>query len=129
MAGKIIGTLYFWAVLDNFEPPRNDTRGQAEIWLNVHGDEVIKIVDAPEHFKDGHNALYLLDDGSTVVPYYVTGWNDSEPTRVYIQPMPTNPDGAKTRPDNSRPIDYANWALGPRRAYHLKVRREMSEGN
>lgn len=129
MAGEIIGRLHFRAVLDNFEPPRSETHGTAEIWRHPAGHEVIKIVDAAEHFKDGHNALYLFDDGNTVAPYYVVGWDDNEPVHVLIQPMPTNPDGAATRPDNGRPIDYSNWALGPRRAYHLKVRREMNEGN
>jgi hypothetical protein len=130
LTGKHNGILRFWAVLDNFEPPRSETNGQAEIWRHPDGHEVIKIVDAPAHFKDGHNAIYLLDDGNTVVPYYVVGWNDkAEPVYVLIQPFPANPDGAATRPDNGQPIDYSTWALGPRRAYHLKVRREMNEEN
>lgn len=117
-----IGELRFYAALDNYEPARDETSGVAEVFRRPSGEDVIRIAAADSTFKDAYQALYLLDDGSTVVPHYVAGYNPTnDPGAVFLQPMPTNPDG-RTRPDG-RVIDYRTWCLGPKRAYHLKITR------
>lgn len=122
MQSEKVGELTFYAVLDNHEPPRTDTSGVAEIWRAPDGRETIRIADACDHFPDAFRSSYLFDDGASVVPYYVTGWNANNEGAVFLQAMPTNPDG-KTRADNDRVIDFGHWCLGPRRAYHLKITR------
>jgi hypothetical protein len=67
------------------------------------------------------NAVFLIDDGRTVVPHYVTGWSPaSQSGLIFLHPFPTNPDG-RTRSDNGRVIDYDDWFVSARRCYHLRV--------
>lgn len=74
--------------------------------------------------KQPVKAVYIMDFGDRVLPYYVTGWQTAEDgliDRVFLGAFPVN---GKIRPDNGRPADYSNWKLGPRKAYHLKVTNE-----
>lgn len=71
-------------------------------------------------WRDWHDAMYLLDDGESVRPYYVAGYRDAGAprastyrgygyrSRLILHPMPT---GER----------HSSWQLGPRRAYHVKV--------
>jgi hypothetical protein len=62
----------------------------------------------------GHK--HTFDDGHDVTPLYVTGWQEDGNTFLRRFPLSEG-----TRPDNGRPVDMSGWALGPRRAYHLKA--------
>lgn len=110
----------FTVAMDAYEPTRRYEYGVIEKWVNPEGITRFRIPNATDLFRDAHRALYLLDDGNTVVPHYVCGWNSTtDPTTIWIEPLPTNPEG---KTDNSgRVIDYRDWALGPLRAYHLKL--------
>jgi len=111
--------LSYTVALDNFDPPRSEHTGTAYAYANpVTGVSGIKIPDAESIFKDAYQALYLVDDGTTVEPYYVAGYNPkNEPGTVFLQQFPTN----RMRNDG-RMADFTTWMLGPSRAYHLKVR-------
>lgn len=119
-----IGDLTFTFAKDNHEPPRDYGNGKAEVWRTPEGIERIRILRADETFTYSTRSLYLIDDGSSVVPHYVAGWSLKleELGNLLIEPMPTNPDG-RQRADNGRVIDFSNWMLGPKRAYHLKIKR------
>lgn len=123
---KKVGMLRFHAALDNHDPYRSEASGTAEIWHGVDGIESIRICDPDlAQFKDFNNSLFLIDDGRFVVPHYSAGWSvhhNGGPAYLIIEPMPTNPTG-RVRADDGRVIDYRNWQLGPKRAYHLKVTR------
>lgn len=113
----------FTVATNNHEPPRQMIRaGVLRQFRNFSGRPTIEITWAVSHFgKEAHKALYLVDDGKTVVPHYVSGWNfekDGDP--MWLDAFPTNPDG-ETRADNGRVIDYSDWMMGPKKAYHLKV--------
>lgn len=111
----------WWCALDNHEPRRAEASGTLDM-DEYPGDRGPWIVlrDTSD-LREPTNAVYLVDDGATVTAWYVAGWNPRDPG-VVLNPFPTNPDG-RTRPDNGRVIDYSTWSLGPRRAYHLKIRR------
>jgi hypothetical protein len=125
-AQALDGTVMWWTTdLDNHEPARQSTAGYGVQYIHkVNGHQGFKFW--PEDIKDPLNAVYVLDNGETAIPYYVTGWNsDSETagvTHVFLQPFPTNPGGKEKRADDGRPVDYRNWMLGPRKCYHLKIR-------
>lgn len=120
MSAEKISEFRFYTHLDNHEPTRADASGSLEVWkFPGNSRETVTIPDA-SMFKDAERALYLLDNGLSVIPYYVAGWN-SEKGTIHLKAMPTNPNG-ETRPDNGQVIDFGTWVLGPRRAYHLKIR-------
>lgn len=114
--------LEFLSVLDNYDPPRSTSRSLLEEWVGPDGTITYRLVGWQSE-RDATNAVYLLDDGRTVRPFYVAGWSpDSD--HILLHAFPTNyrPDGErKIRDDNGRPVDHGPWALGPRRAYHLKI--------
>ena len=112
---------------DNYEP----TRGFATVDLHTYdmgkddprGSGII-LADGSQ-LREAWHAVYLIDDGRTVAPFYVIGWS-TDPADPYIMlhPFPVNvhADGSpRLRADDGRPVDFASWALGPRRAYHVKV--------
>jgi hypothetical protein len=117
---------------DNYEPVPRD-----HYWVTgtVHkadldtGRPETVVITTTNTIKDMHRAVYLLDDGTSVRPHYVAGWasasSRSEITtqadRVYLHPFPLS---GGTRPDSGQPIDMSGWALGPRRCYHVKIRKE-----
>lgn len=115
-----------WVALDNYEPTRNFAA--LTLWRYTRLDDDRGpgiIVEDRTELRDATHAVYLIDDGRTVEPYYVAGWGGlPEQTHVMLHPFPTNygADGAPiTRADNGRPVDFGTWMLGPRRAYHVKV--------
>lgn len=116
MTRTITRTATYRAPLDNHSITRNFAGGHLHFYA-AEGDmaETITLHQSGQ-FKDAEQANYLIDDGATVRPFYVSGW--SREGLIYLQPFPVN--GA-IRPDNGRPADFSTWALGPRRTYHLKV--------
>ena len=111
--------------LDNYEPTRDFAYGDALHYAadDVRGETIV-VHDALDKLRDANRATYLVDDGRTVSAWYVAGWHDAERT-VFLQRFPTNynADGSpRLRADDGRPVDFGTWMLGPRRAYHLKVR-------
>lgn len=108
----------FFALLDNYNVTRDHASGEFErVAHPVTGTDTITLPG--DGFSDHLNAIYLIDDGESVTPFYVAGWN-REASHVFLNPFPTNPGGTVKRPDG-RTVDYSAWLLGPRRAYHLKV--------
>lgn len=122
----------FRSPLDNYEPvPRAQAYGYAvayttdgaeryAVWRDDFGSTGSRYVD------ELHKALFLIDDGRSVVPHYVAGWGPhDQPKAVFLHPFPTDYDanGApRLMGDGSgRHVDFGTWALGPRVAYHLKV--------
>jgi hypothetical protein len=111
-----------FCALDSHEPPRATWWGTIYRYTNAHGEPAVEIRDVEVEFKDAYKAFYLIDDGETVVPHYVAGYNPTDrPGSVFLHPFPTNPGGERKRADRDEPVDYSNWHLGPRRAYHIKV--------
>jgi hypothetical protein len=122
------GVAYRWnAALTNHEPCSRDWAA-GTLYRYGRLDEVRGpgiILEDASGLKDATNATYLVDDGRTVEVYYVSGWGPRDaPDTIFLQPFPTNYEEDGTRrvsPRDGRPIDFGNWHLGPRRAYHLKV--------
>lgn len=114
--------LTYMAALDNFTPSRRGAYGLIHRYSNdrVTGAYVL---EGRSQFKDATDAAFLIDDGRTVQPVYVAGWNPNSDDLV-LHPFPTNftPDGEPVmRADRDEQVDYFGWSLGPRRTYHLKV--------
>lgn len=121
-AHEVVETFTVWAHLDNHNPSREYFRGEVRVleptkrnvkktWVLIANDAFLKRIE------NGPKPIFLLDDGKTVIPLYISGW--SIRGEVWLHNFPVNPDG-ETRPDG-RVIDYSTWALGPRLAYHLKA--------
>lgn len=110
--------------LDNYSPARNYGAGLAAVYAATDDGtgrpETITL--DPSGMPLGTDDVYLMDDGATVRPFYVAGWRKDAP-ELYLQPFPV--DGG-TRADNGRPVDMSGWQLGPRKAWHLKVRRTVA---
>lgn len=114
----------FTAVADNYEVPRGHLYGTLVTDQGYNGRSDILTFDSA--VKDAHKAIYVLDFGTRVEVRYVAGWNgngEGKTYRIFLQPFPLS-EG--TRPDNGRPIDMSGWMLGPRKAFHLKL-KEVSE--
>jgi len=112
--------LWYWrAVLDNHEPARNYTASYAVRCTSKANGEPVFAFWADEISKP-HNAVYVLDDGKTAVPYYVTGWSrkSDKGLPIWLQTYPVNPSGV---------IDYNTWSLGPRKSYHLKINKAPND--
>ena len=123
----IVGSFSATVALDNHTPTRNVANVAATIHAADPDSGRPQTVRLAAHgLKDMHRAVYLLDDGQTIRPHYVAGWANTDPRSdvtttldvVYLHPFPTS---TGTRPDNGRPVDMSTWALGPRRAYHVKL--------
>ena len=117
-----IGTWLGSVALDNHEPTRDFARIFGEVYAANDTAPQTVVLTPGADLKDAHRAVYLLDDGQTIRPHYVAGWN-REDTTIYLHPFPTS---TGTRPDG-RPVDMSNWFLGPRRAYHVKLRNITGE--
>lgn len=79
-------------------------------------------------WKDAHRAVYVIDDGVTAQPMYVSGWHQDLNGRIYLESFPMNvhPDGTpRLRHGDHRPVDFSSWMLEARRAFHVKVTREI----
>lgn len=120
-------TFRFVVALDRYEPPRDYGTGTLEefTWPD-DGRVTYRLPDGLEVFREVTKAVFLIDDGRTVRPLYVTGWSGAN-NYVTLAPFPVNvhDDGTpRMRADDpARPVDYSTWSLGPSRAYHLKVTR------
>lgn len=114
---------HFYMALDNHDPHRKDLNGVMERYIHpVTGDRGIQFNnDNAEPFAQDR-AIILVDDGKTVEPHYWAGgrWDDEKKYSTF-HPFPTTTN-SPTRADNGESIDWSNWFLGPRKAYHLKVR-------
>lgn len=80
-------------------------------------------------WREPHRALYIIDDGASIRPMYVAGWQaETHVEEIYLDTFPLNvtPDGEpRVRHDNGRPMDFSTWMLERRGAYHVKVRRDI----
>lgn len=120
--------------MDNHEPARTFAHGTLEVWTwPDSGEETYKIPDGLNTFLSrGTHTVFLLDDGRTVIPVYVTGWSPKS-GHVSLAPLPVNvnADGTpRMRADQpERPVDYAGWTLGPARAYHLKIQETTPDAD
>lgn len=122
-SGIVYTTRRFRVALDNHEPARRVHDGVLRTFTRRDGKPVIEIPFPEIVFGQGftNESLFLVDDGKTVVPHYISGWNDTrEEQPIWLSPFPTNPRG-ETRPDNGKVIDYSDMLWGPRKTYHLKV--------
>lgn len=114
----------FRSALDNYQPvARNVGRSLLEEWRETDGSVTYVIVGWKDE-RDALNAIYLVDDGRSVRPYYVAGWSQYT-NRIFLHPFPTEyrPDGERRMraDDSTRPVDFSTWMSGPKRAYHLKL--------
>lgn len=115
-------TFHYAVALDNHTPTRQFGSGTGSLYLPDtawNGQSETIILHDVENFRDFERSNFIIDDGKSVRVFYLAGWNPIG-TMLYLQPFPTNPNGA-TRPDNGRVIDYSSWALGPRKTFHLKI--------
>lgn len=115
----------FSTATDNYEPvPRNVAYGRGwEYGMIDAGRGSGIVLEDVSELKDARDAIYLIDDGLTVRPFYVAAWHP-EGTHVILHPFPTVFDDngdRKVRPDGGL-VSFDTWMLGPRRTYHLKVR-------
>ena len=108
----------FTAAEDNHEPTRGYLHGTLETACCGLSD-VLSFYEIP---KEARKAIYVLDFGNRVEVRYVTGWNHGD---IFLQPFPLSQG---TRPDNGRPVDMSGWMLGPRRAFHLKLKEVPNDG-
>lgn len=121
---RYVRNVSFTCALDNYEPVARSTgRSLLEEWHETDGSIVYRLVGWKDE-RDAVKALYLIDDGRSVRPYYVAGWSQDR-DRITLHSFPTDyrPDGSRRMraDDERRSVDYSGWMLGPRRAYHLKV--------
>ena len=118
------GTHYRGTVAaDNYEPA---PRTVVIVNCYFYSTETVTdglIIDDARQLRDYTHAVYLIDDGRTVRPYYVAAWHP-EGDYVIAHPFPTNytADGSPQPRVDGLPVNYDSWQLGPRRAYHVKVR-------
>jgi hypothetical protein len=116
-------------LLDNHEPPRNWLTLPAYAYTSHDGTSAF-VIDGARALRDYNQAIYLMDDGTTVRPFYVAAWHpaDDGQTHVIVHAFPVNVNDDGTphlRPDG-RPVSFDSWQLGPRRAYHVKIRPSLA---
>ncbi len=133
-------TVRFLVALNGYEPWHRSYREEiftaTEYTSYTSGDRCYRLEVQLNAWKDATDAFYLVDDGRTVRPMYVIGYQPGGPSPLYpngtaqnilIAPFPTEftHDGKRIeRADGRGPVDFQTWTLGPRRAYHLKMNRE-----
>lgn len=116
--------------VDNHDPTRDYATGDLYAYSldDSRGSGIILEMTGGA-LRDAKHATYLVDDGRTVTPFYVAGWNDDR-GYVMLHPFPTNyeADGSpRLRANDRRPVDFGSWMLGPRRSFHLKATRAQKE--
>lgn len=115
-----------YVALDNYEPAARSFARIECFTYDMDDDRGSGwVISDVTDLRDAHKAIYLMDDGRTVQPFYVAAWHP-EGEHVILHPFPTNVDGEgnpRIRPDNGRPVDFDTWQLGPRRCYHVKLRK------
>ena len=114
-----------YLALDNYEPTRSFER--IECYRYDLGDDPRGsgyVLDGAFDLRNATEAVYLMDDGHTVAAHYVAGYHH-EHRYIILHAFPTNwnADGTPVmRADRDVQVSYDNWQLGPRRAYHVKLR-------
>jgi hypothetical protein len=110
-------------LLDNHEPSRDWLTLPAYAYTSHDGTSAF-IIDGARALRDYTNAIYLMDDGATVRPFHVAAWHP-EQSHVIIYPFPVNvnDDGSPRLRTDGRPVSFDSWQLGPRHAYHVKLRK------
>jgi hypothetical protein len=70
-----------------------------------------------------------MDDGTSVRPFHVAAYHPEQShVIVHTFPVNVNADGSpRLRVDDGRPVSFDTWQLGPRRAYHVKLRRTIGQ--
>lgn len=114
-------TFRYSVALDNYSPTRDFGAGTGDLYAPDtawNGQSETIILHNVDNFGDFERTNFIVDDGESVRAFYLSGWNQPG-TMIYLSPFPTN-TGA-IRPDNGRPVDYSQWALGPRKTFHLKI--------
>lgn len=113
--GTMVRVWHYSCQVDNYEPARAFASGDLEEWHFPDDDHrpVTFLLTTELGMRLAHRAVYLLDDGETVRPFYVAGWRPDAPI-LYLHPFPTD--------QGHRPGTFHGWTLGPHRAYHLKIR-------
>jgi hypothetical protein len=113
-----------YIALDNYEPmPRAIERIECYRYSTDTVTDAY-VLDHAYHLPHATRAIWLMDDSRTVRPFYVAAWH-ADHQNIIIHPFPTDVDedgDPRLRADDGRPVDYSSWMLGPRRAYHVKVR-------
>ena len=110
-----------WQV-NNYEDRRSD-EAVCEVFTYRQGDSDRAVIPSGlDHFPHAPKCLFLLDDGHSVRPFYVTGWNENG-RDLMLSEFPTNYDetGAHKLCPDGRKVSFGMWMLGPRTCYHLKV--------
>lgn len=104
-------------------------------WHRQYRETVVDCYAAPDHqgrpiwvvYHHGdlsHEAVFIMDDGRDVIPWYVAGWHD-EHEDIILHRFPRNFDDNGEpirRANDGYPVNFDTWQLGPRRAYHVKLR-------
>lgn len=116
----------FSCAMDNYEPvPRTVKHGTLQEWTEPDGTRHSYSLTDWGTEREANRAVYLIDDGRTVVPHYVAGWSNDQ-DRLTLRPFPVNvnTDGSpKMRADRDEQVDHTGWMHGPVRTYHLKITR------
>lgn len=112
-----------WFALDNYQPcPRETAYVDCYFYSTETAPDAV-VIDGLGAVRDARRAVYLIDDGRTVRPFYVAAYH---PDRAYVIahafPVDVNADGSPLmRADGRGAVDMSTWAIGPSRAYHVKV--------
>lgn len=117
VAAENNGYVVRWlTMLDRHNPPRESSGDYGAAYVSKTGVDCVTIW--PSEIRNAHMCLYLLDNGATVTPHFVAGWDGADDDkRVLLQPFPTaNHIGSEGL------IDYNGWMMTPTRAYHVIVR-------
>lgn len=114
----------FQTATDNHNPSRAYAAGTLSTGQGAEGKTTVLEWAEGQEPKGSQEAVYLLDTGSAVQVLYVAGWfpaGHAEAGKLFLQAFPTNHIGA-----DGQPVDFGNWQLGPRKAFHLKA--SITEG-
>lgn len=71
-----------WSPLDNHQPTRHHAHVDIERWRwPDRGDGFVgielSIIGGLDKYRHGRRALWLVDDGETVTPYYTCGYHET----------------------------------------------------
>lgn len=115
---ETLSTYTVWSRLDNHDPAHEYFRGKITVVRSrVDPSEVVYRLEVNEAFmariSSGYPPVFLLDDGESVIPLYVSGWGASMSV-VALSRFPNWDTDLETNPESI-------WALGPRTCYHMKT--------
>lgn len=133
----ITGRLHYRAAVTAGEPWHKNYReavGELTRYSNENVTDALSIYGADAFGRDWTDALYIVDDGQTVRPYYVACYRAAgtfthpyigeHDAHLVLHPFPTErtADGAPIMRADGSAVNYSTWMLSPRRAFHVKVR-------